>query len=95
MGTTQHERPEDTMARALKGQLNIPVPNEIGRKHDPDHVYGELYGAEKLAEQQRLYVEARACTCEQTDDPDAPPFPSKWGVRYGHKPPCPRAGKRF
>lgn len=83
------------MARALRGQLNIPVPNRIGFQHDPDKAYGEQYGADALAEQQRRYVEERRCTCPPPQDPDTATYSEKWGVRYGHKPPCPRAGRKF
>jgi hypothetical protein len=58
-----------------------------GSRH-PDDLYEQTFGAAKAAEQRRLFTEARRCTCGSD-------FPDKWGTRYKHKPPCPRAGKRF
>lgn len=70
------------------GQTTLPTPNAIGFKHDPDEAYEKLVGPEKAAEQRIAYREARRCTCSSG-------WPEKWGARNGHKPPCPRAGKRF
>jgi hypothetical protein len=69
-------------------QTEIPIGNEIGRRHDPDEAFEREFGAAKAAEQRALYVEARRCTCGSA-------FPEKWGTRWKHKPPCPRAGKKF
>lgn len=83
------------MARVGKGQLNIPVPSRIGFHKTPDELFREEYGTEAFDEQVRRYEEERRCTCTPPDDPDKPYFPSKWGVKYGHKAPCPRAVGRF
>ena len=68
-------------------QTEISVPNEIGRKHDPDEAYGRAFGEAKLAEQQRAFELERACNCHSA-------FAKRWGRAF-HKPGCPRAGKRF
>lgn len=83
------------MARVVRGQLNIPIPARIGFQKTSDDLYRDEYGVEAFEEQRRRYEEERACTCAPPEDPDKPFFPTKWGAKYGHKPPCPRAGKRF
>jgi hypothetical protein len=74
--------------KANIAQTEIPVGNEIGRKHDPDAEYERIFGSPAAARERLAYVEARRCTCGS-------PNPEKWGTRWGHKPPCPRAGKKF
>lgn len=75
-------------AKANIAQTEIPVGNDIGFKHDPDAAYEREYGPEKAAEQRAQYVEARRCTCGSN-------YPDKWGTHWQHKPPCPRAGKKW
>lgn len=76
-------------ARKVHGsQLEIPVGNAIGFKHDPDEAFEREYGPERAAKERAAYVEARRCTCGSG-------YPDRWGTRNGHKPPCPRAGKQF
>jgi hypothetical protein len=70
------------------GQTEIPVGNAVGFKHDPDEAYEREFGPERAAEQCRLYVEARKCTCSSEHK-------DKWGTRWQHKSPCVRAGRRF
>jgi hypothetical protein len=69
-------------------QLEIPVNNEIGRKHDPDESFEREFGTERAERERKAYVEARRCTCGSS-------APNRWGARNGHKPPCPRAGAKF
>lgn len=69
-------------------QLEFPVPNEIGRVHDPDRAFADAFGEARLAEEQRRYIEERACNCNA-------PFPKLWGRRGGHKAGCPRVGRKF
>ena len=71
-----------------RGQLNIEVPSRVGVQLSPDELFGQEYGSEKLAEQQALYTEARRCTYGS-------PYPNKWGKRWKHVSPCPRAGRKF
>jgi hypothetical protein len=47
-------------------QTEIPVGNAVGYKHDSDEAYEREFGPERAAEQRRLYVEARKCTCSST-----------------------------
>lgn len=76
-------------ARKIHGaQLEVPVPNTIGSKHDPDEAFEREYGHERAERERAAYVEARRCTCGSS-------APNRWGARNGHRTPCPRAGKRF
>lgn len=76
------------MAGEIPGQLNIPVPNRIGRQLEPDRLFEETFGADRAAAERAAYIAARRCTCGSA-------YPERWGVRNGHKPGCPRAGARF
>lgn len=69
-------------------QLELPIGNIIGHKHDPDEAFEREYGAERAAQERIRYREARCCTCSSA-------HPNKWGAKWGHKPPCPRAGRKF
>lgn len=89
------------MARVGKGQLNIPVPSHIGIRRTTDELFGLEYGEDALREQQKRYEEERLCVCPRPDTHDEDLLErwefgkTRWGVKYGHKAPCPRAGKRF
>jgi hypothetical protein len=64
------------MAKQIPGQLNTPIPNEIGSQHSPDLAYEQTFGTEKAREQRALYALNHACNC---------------GGKKHHKPGCPKA----
>lgn len=76
------------MKKPSLAQTFIPLPSGEGKRLSPEELFAQEYGAEKLAEQKRLYEEERACTCTSE-------FPEKWGTKYGHEQGCPRARGRF
>lgn len=75
------------MPRVHPAQTEIPVPNDRGRRLSPDEAFAETFGEARLAEEQRRYIEKRACNCHSAK-------PKRWGRAF-HKSGRPRAGKRF
>lgn len=59
------------MAKQIPGQLNVPIPNEIGFQHHPDVAYEQTFGAEKTREQEALYRLNNACNCGRKRSPHA------------------------
>lgn len=62
--------------KQIPRQTNIPVPNEIGFKINPDVEYEQEFGIEKARYQRALYAEMHQCNC---------------GQKKLHKPGCPKA----